>query len=350
MKRHLSGTTTVARIGTSPDKERDEYMRILLWHVHGSWTTSFVQGRHDYLLPLTPGRDADGLGRARTWDWPSSVQEVPVDELGDLDVDLVVLQRPHEIDLAERWTGRRPGRDVPAVYVEHNTPGGSVPFTRHPLAEQSSIPVVHVTHFNRLFWDCGLAPTDVVEHGIVDPGPLYSGDVARAAVVVNDPVRRGRAVGTDLLPLLADSAPLDVFGMKVAGLEQALGLSGDRLATFEDLPQDHLHRELARRRVYVHTSRWTSLGLSLLEAMHLGMPVVALATTEAVAAVPPGAGVVSNRPDELAAAMTRFLHDPDEARAVGAAARAAALAGYGLGRFLADWDALLDARVPAHVR
>ena len=52
-------------------------MRILLWHVHGSWTTSFVQGEHEYLLPVTPGRDADGLGRARTWDWPASVVEVP---------------------------------------------------------------------------------------------------------------------------------------------------------------------------------------------------------------------------------------------------------------------------------
>ena len=40
--------------------------------------------------------------------------------------------------------------------------------------------------------------------------------------------------------------------------------------------------------------RWTSLGLSLLEAMQLGMPVVALATTEATVAVPPEAGVVSN--------------------------------------------------------
>ena len=169
-------------------------MRILTWHVHGSWTTSFVQGDHDYLLPLTPGRDSDGLGRARTWDWPASVVEVPHDRLGETDVDLVLLQRPHEVELAERWTGRRPGRDVPAIYVEHNTPGGDVPFTRHPLADQTTIPVVHVTHFNRLFWDCGNAPTDVVEHGIVDPGHLYSGDWARAAVVVNDPVRRGRAV------------------------------------------------------------------------------------------------------------------------------------------------------------
>jgi len=317
-----------------------------MWHVHGSWTTSFVQGEHAYLLPLTPGRDSDGLGRARTWDWPRSVVEVPCDQLRDAEFDLVLLQRPHELELAERWTGRRPGRDVPAVYVEHNTPGGEVPFTRHPLADQAEVPIVHVTHFNRLFWDCGSAPTDVVEHGIVDPGHHYSGDWARAAVVVNDPVRRSRAVGTDLLPALSETAALDVFGMNVHALNEHLDIPGDRLWTFEDLPQKRLHHELARRRVYVHTARWTSLGLSLLEAMHLGMPVVALASTEAVAAVPPEAGVVTTRPEELRTAVWRFIHDPSEAQAVGAAARETALARYGLGRFLADWDARLDAWAP----
>lgn len=322
-------------------------MRILLWHVHGSWTTSFVQGEHEYLLPLTPGRDSDGLGRAATWDWPPRAVEVPHDRLREAHIDLMVLQRPHELELAERWTGRRPGRDVPAVYVEHNTPGGEVPYTRHPLADQREITIVHVTHFNRLFWDCGDAPTDVVEHGIVDPGHLYTGDWARAGVVVNDPVRRGRAVGTDLLPELARTAALDVFGMRVHRLADTLDVPGDRLWTFEDLPQHRLHEELARRRVYVHTARWTSLGLSLLEAMHLGMPVVALASTEVVAAVPPEAGVVSTRIEELSAAVWRFVHDPSEAQEVGAAARQAALSRYGLGRFLADWDARLNAWAPA---
>lgn len=324
-------------------------MRILLWHVHGSWTTSFVNGEHDYVLPVTPDRDADGLGRARTWDWPRCVQEVPADRLRETDLDVVVLQRPHELELAERWTGRRPGRDIPAVYVEHNTPGGDVPFTRHPLADRGDIPIMHVTHFNRLFWDCGRAPTDVVEHGIVDPGHRYSGEWSRAAVVVNDPVRRGRAVGTDLLAELTNSAPLDVFGMNVHPLNDALGVPADRLWTFEDLPQHVLHEELARRRVYLHTARWTSLGLSLLEAMHLGMPVVALATTEIVAAVPPEAGVITTRPAELASAVTRFLHDPAEAQQVGAAARQVALQRYGLGRFLADWDMRLRALVPAAI-
>jgi glycosyltransferase involved in cell wall biosynthesis len=98
---------------------------------------------------------------------------------------------------------------------------------------------------------------------------------------------------------------------------------------------------MARRRVYLHPIRWTSLGLSLLEAMHLGMPVVALGTTEVAEAVPAEAGVVTNRLDVLRAAVAELVVDPDRARAMGRAGREAALARYGLERFLADWDALL---------
>jgi hypothetical protein len=311
-------------------------MRILHWHVHGSWTTAFVQGGHDYLIPVTPGRDADGLGRARTWDWPASAVEVPAASLRDADIDVVVLQRPEELALTADWTGREPGRELPAVFVEHNTPAGDVPCTRHPLADRDDIPVVHVTHFNRLFWDCGSAPTRVVEHGVIDPGHRFDGSLARAAVVVNDPVRRGRTVGADLLAPLATAVPVDVFGMRVDRLPAVPGL-----ATHEDLPQARMHEELARRRVYVHTPRWTSLGLSLIEAMMLGLPVVGLAVTEAVTAVPPEAGLLTNRSEELCAAARRFVADPDLGRAAGTAGRAWALERYGLGRFLADWEVVL---------
>jgi glycosyltransferase involved in cell wall biosynthesis len=75
--------------------------------------------------------------------------------------------------------------------------------------------------------------------------------------------------------------------------------------------------------------------------MHLGMPVVALATTEVPEAVPPDAGVVSNRIDRLLDATATFLSDHDAAAAAGRCARDYALAHYGLGRFLRDWDTLL---------
>ncbi|MER6144038.1 glycosyltransferase [Streptomyces sparsogenes] len=320
-------------------------MNILIWHVHGSWTTAFVQGPHRYLVPVLPDRGPDGLGRARTYSWPASVTELSPARLRDAPVDLVVLQRPHEAALAECWLGgRRPGRNVPAVYVEHNAPDGDVPRTRHPCADRDDlrgVTLVHVTHFNRLLWDGGTAPTTVVEHGVVDPGHLYTGELERAAVVVNDPIRRGRTTGTDLLPELSRAAPLDVFGMRTEGLAAHLGLTGDRLRC-ADLPQARLHTEMARRRLYLHPVRWTSLGLSLLEAMHLGMPVVGLATTEAVEAVPEGAGVLSTRPEVLARAARTYLHEPRAAAEDGARARRAALDRYGLKRFLGDWERLLE--------
>ena len=297
-------------------------MRILLWHVHGAWTTSFVHGRHEYVVPVTPDRGADGVGIARTYDWPDTVTEIPLDRIGEEDFDAILYQRPHELEL-------RPPRGEQLIYVEHNAPQGRINELRHPMADRDDVLLVHVTHFNALFWDTGGTETRVIEHGIVDPGPLYTGELPRAAVVINEAERRARVTGTDLLPRFDEHAPLDLFGIGAI-----------------DLPHAELHREMARRRAYLHPIRWTSLGLSLLEAMHLAMPVVVLGTTEAFEAVPPEAGAVSTRLDVLEQTLARLVADPDEARERGQVARAAALARYGLDRFLADWDEVL---VPTEV-
>jgi len=54
---------------------------------------------------------------------------------------------------------------------------------------------------------------------------------------------------------------------------------------------------------------------------------------------------VSNDPAVLADAMRRFVADPELALVTGKAARAAALERFGLGRFLADWDRVLEEAV-----
>ena len=130
----------------------------------------------------------------------------------------------------------------------------------------------------------------------VGTSPPYTGELPAAAVVVNVPVRRNRITGTDLLPGFAE---------------------------------------------YLHPLRWTSLGPALLEAVHLGMPVVALATTEAHEAVPPGTGYCSTDPDRLVRGLRDLVADPRHAREVGAAARAHVLRRYGLDRFLGSWEDVL---------
>jgi glycosyltransferase involved in cell wall biosynthesis len=305
-------------------------MNVLLWHLHGSWTTAFVQGRHRYFVPVDAERGPYGRGRARTWQWPDSVVEVDLALASPSDFDVAILQRPEELERVVRVLGVRPGLELPAVYLEHNAPQGRIDEMRHPVADRPELTLVHVTHFNRLYWDAGTTHTRVIEHGIVDPGDRYTGRLARGAAVVNEPVRRARVTGTDLLGRFAKGAPIDLFGI---GAEALGGV---------EHPQAALHDALAQRRFYLHPYRWTSLGLALIEAMQLGMPVVALAATEVPRAVPAGAGFVSNRVEELEEGIRRLVREPALAREMGRAARAAALARHGLARFLADWDALLE--------
>jgi hypothetical protein len=321
-------------------------MNVLIWHVHGSWTTNFVQGDHTYVVPVVPDRGPDGRGRAQTWDWPSNVVERTPEQLADSPVDVVIVQRPRDLVLAERWLGgRRPGRDTGLVWLEHNAPQGVINEMCHPARDRDDLTVVHVTRTNALFWDTGTARTTVIDHGVIDPGHRWTGERRAAAVVVNEPVRRARVTGTDLLERFADAGPLDVFGMGVTELAEGLGSPG-WLGVHDDVPQHRLHDLIGERRCYLHPFRWTSLGLSLVEAMLLGMPVVALATTEVPDAVPHTCGVVTNDVDALTAAIRRLNSDHELAARLGEAARAHALDRFSLDRFLAEWNQLLEVSCP----
>jgi len=75
------------------------------------------------------------------------------------------------------------------------------------------------------------------------------------------------------------------------------------------------------------------------------MPVVALATTEAHEASPPGTGICSTDVERLVRELRALVAEPEQARALGAAGRAYALERYGLGRFLTAWDAVLHRAV-----
>lgn len=303
--------------------------------MHGSWTEAFVQGPHRYLVPRNEAGDTDGRGLCGR-NWPNAT-EIHVRELRNQEVDLVVLQRPGEFELVTELLGRRPGADLPTVYVEHNAPRPHAVDSRHPVGVRGDIPLVHVTDFNRLMWDNGEAETTVITHGIADPGELYTGEIPAAATMINEPVRRRRTVGTDLLAGLAAAVPIDLWGIGSDELNtpqhRITGVTGRG-----DLPRADVLPAVARRAVYLHTARWTSLGLSLIEAMYCGMPVVCVATTMAPLVVPHDAGVVSADVDTLAAALTDFVTDPAAATRAGKAAREYAMAHFSLDRFLREWD------------
>jgi hypothetical protein len=308
-------------------------LRVLLWYAHGSYVNALVRGSHEYLVCA-----ADPFGSpppVPTSPWPESVTVVGAADVRANPPDVVVIQRLEEIDWCRRLLGFEPGRDRPAIFCEHNVPRHDIPSAAHPLADRNSWLLVHVTGVNAMLWDSGRTPSKVVGHGVLDPGARYVGDLRRAAFVVNEPVRRCRLVGTDLIPIVAPRVGVDVFGIDGDLLVAAQPESDLRWGG--NLSQPELWNAVARDRVYLHLNRWTSLGLSLIEAMLMAMPVAVLAMTEA-ASLPPEIGIVSSNPDRLRRRVQQLIEDPEEARRCGLLARSVALERFGLAAFLRGWD------------
>ena len=95
-----------------------------VWHVHGSWMTSFVPGPHDYLR-AGAARTADRTAAAgpAPGSGRDAVREATPHELrGRRRSTSSCCSAPSETRAAAAMDRARPGIDLPAVYVEHNAP------------------------------------------------------------------------------------------------------------------------------------------------------------------------------------------------------------------------------------
>ena len=302
-------------------------LRILTWHVHGSYLYYLTHVRHDFYVPVKPGRPAGYGGRAGSFPWPENLHEVPAAELHRLQLDCVLYQsaRHYLVDAPELLSDDQLA--LPAIYLEHDPPREHPTDTRHPVDDRSVL-LVHVTPFNALMWDSGETPTRVIEHGVtVPPDARYTGTIPRGIVVVNNLASRGRRLGADVFSAVSSRIPLDLVGMDA----EAMGGLGE-------VEPPELARFAARYRFFFNPIRYTSLGLAICEAMMAGMPIVGLATTELVTVVENGvSGWIDTSVDPLIERMNALLASGAEARRLGEGARRTAMRRFGIDRFARDW-------------
>ena len=305
-------------------------LRILTWHVHGNYLWYLTQVPHDFFLATDAARSMHHSGASGILPWGANVHEVPVEQIARERFDVVLYQSRFE------WEGDRhrflseEQRRAPTIYLEHDPPQQHPVDERHwvGVAGDPNVLLVHCTAFNALMWDSGRAPVRVIEHGIQLLQPArYSGHVARGMVVVNNLGARGRRLGLDVYRAAAERVPLALYGMG------SLEVGGEG-----EVPNDRLPGTMAAHRFFFNPIRWTSLGLAILEAMMVGVPVVGLATTELTSVIHDGVnGFVDTRTDRLVDAMQRLLDDPGLARELGAAGQRTVRERFGIERFVADW-------------
>ena len=304
-------------------------LKILTWHIHGSYLYYLTQAAADFYVLSKPDRRAGYAGRYGHFPWGANVHDMPVSEVAQHDFDCVLFQSPgHYLKYQHEILSGAQQR-LPQIYLEHDPPRESAFDTRHPV-DDPNVLLVHVTHFNRLMWNNGRTPTRVIPHGVVVPENVrYTGEVARGIVVINHLHRRGRRLGEDVYLALRQHVPLDLVGM---GSDESPGGIGevrhDQLAAFE-----------TRYRFFFNPIRYTSLGLAVCEAMMLGMPILGLATTEMVSTIENGiSGYLHNDPERLMETMRLLLEQPGEAQRLGQGARTAAREQFAIERFAHDWE------------
>lgn len=303
-------------------------LRVFTWHVHGNYLYYLSQANVDFYLPLKQGGPPGYGGRGSTFPFRDNVHEVPIEAVRDLSLDCILFQSHQNYLEDQHELLSETQRRLPRIFLEHDPPRQNPTDTRHPVDDPNAL-LVHVTHFNDLMWDSGRTPTRVIEHGVMLPEDVrYTGEIERGIVVVNHLKRRGRRLGADVLAKVQAEVPLDLVGM---GSEESGGLGEIQpmeLAAFE-----------ARYRFFFNPIRYTSLGLAVLEAMMLGMPIVGLATTEMAAVVENGVhGFLDTNVSKLTATMRELLRSPAEAKRLGEAARRLALERFNIQRFARDWE------------
>src|SRR5690606_33439710 len=244
-------------------------LTILTWHVHGSYLWYLSHIPHLVCLPVKPGRPAGYGGALPGFPWPGKVREIPADQVRRLQFDCVIYQSRTNWQ-EDRFEILSPAqRRPPRIFLEHDPPRSSPTDTRHFVDDAGTL-LVHVTPFNDLMWDSGRTPTRVIEHGVVLPAHVrYTGEIQRGIVVINGLKDRGRRLGADIFERVRERVPLDLVGM---GSEELGGLG--------EIGHAELPAFMARYRFLFNPVRCTSLNLAVCEAMHAGVPVVGLATTE----------------------------------------------------------------------
>jgi glycosyltransferase involved in cell wall biosynthesis len=305
-------------------------LKVFTWHIHGSYLYYLSKANIDIYIPYDRSKGEGYIGRASI-PFGSNVHEVPANEVRHLDFDCIIFQTQKNYLIDQHILFSPDQHSIPKLYLEHDPPH-IIPTNTSHTVDDPDIPIVHVTHFNKLMWDNNSSPAYVIEHGVVDPGVPYTGELEKGIVVINNLGIRGRRLGLDIFLEARKHVPLDLIGMNA---EDVGGLG--------EVPLAELPEFMAPYRFFFNPIRYTSLGLSLCEAMMLGMPVVGLATTELPVVIKNGeSGFLYTDVDKVIKAMKLLLDDPELAIRMGEGARKTAADHFNIARFTRDWEELLQ--------
>lgn len=309
-------------------------IRIFTWHIHGTYLYYLSRGNYTIYIPVNKKKDEGYYGRGHTFPFGDNVIEIEASAVRHQEFDCILFQTNKNFLVDQYEILSEEQRKLPRIYLEHDPPRTHPTDAKHPMDDPDVI-MVHVTHYNKLMWCNNARVVRVIEHGVPMPPCSYTGEIAKGIVVINHLHQRGRLLGADIFEEASRRVPLELIGM---GTERHGGLG--------EVLHPQLPDFIRRYRFFFNPIRYTSMGLAVCEAMLLGMPVIALSTTEYPAVLQDQTtGYISNDIDYLISRMQTLLSDRPLAVNLGARARLVAQQRFDLTRFTGEWESLFRSAI-----
>ena len=255
-----------------------------------------------------------------------------------------------------RLVGRKIG--IPLILCHQGGPENSRPITRtildcltSPLVDRYVVPCDAVKSILHRRERISVKKIDCIPNGIQLPSDRYLKS-NESWKKFSEPVRL-IAVGR-LVPEKAQGVMIDAVDiMAMRNYKLSLSILGDgplrtelethinqtnlAVSVFLLGHQNNPYEWLQRADIFVLTSLWEGLSVALMEAMAIGLPVIATATggtPELITHLQNGYLIPPNSPEALADAIEFLIHHPDVAKQMGENARKHVLENYTIPRIV----------------
>ncbi len=264
---------------------------------------------------------------------PDNYQLIDFENIDDISFDLVLIQ--HKFGQYQLLKPIAERLHLPSIVLEHTLPMPSWGEEKlKSLKAMKGEMNVFISKYSRKEWGWADYEAQVLEHGI--DTELFSNSIPQESrfniglSVVNDWINRDHVCGYTVWRNATRGLPTWVLG-------DTPGLSSPAKDT------DDLVSYYNKSKIFINTSTISPVPTSLMEAMACGCAVISLNNCMIPDVVKDGQnGFLCNTSDEIRAAFTFLLKNPEVCEVFGNRARKTIESKYNIDKFVSKWNTLLN--------
>jgi glycosyltransferase involved in cell wall biosynthesis len=315
-------------------------MKIFTWNVHGGYLSMFSKLNYELYIPYTEGRPYNYDGKTPGYEWSDNVYEISYNQINNINYDIILYQTAqHVMEEQYRCLSQSQINDAYKIYIVHSPINDfdlvnkNLGVVESHINEQMNL-IVHIAEYTKKQWAKYMPSLSnksiVIYHSIPLSNIVATYSINRAVCAINDIGIRADS-GRDEIKYLLKKIGIDLYGKNT-----------EMIGGYGSIPRENLMSILSQYSIYINPTVHNSLPMTVLEAMSIGLPVIALNTTDLHIAITDGIeGYLCNTVDDIIDKYNYLLNNKSKIQGMGINAREKIKNYFSFDRFEKSWNSII---------